>query len=66
MKTVKPVDVMDLIIREEELEYLIVFLCEKQYTLINFHDMMEKPYKYIELFNKFSQSRELNFEVSEK
>jgi len=65
MKTVKPVDVMDLIIREEELEHLIDFLCEKEYQLLMFLDMIVKPYKYIELFNEFLQSRKQEFEVSE-
>lgn len=63
--TVKPVDVMDLIIQEEELEHLVVFLCEKQYTLINLQNMIEKPYKYIDLYNKFLQSRKQYFEVRE-
>ena len=63
---IKPVDAMDFITKEELLEELIIFLCEKKLTLLYLYDMIAKPYKYINVFNEFLRMQKSESLVSEK
>jgi len=63
MNEIKSVDVMDFVNHEYLLKELTGFLCERQLSMLYFHDMICKPYKYSNVFNEFFKSQNLNFEV---
>lgn len=52
--TIRSEDIMDFITKEDLLGELVAFLCErKTKNLLYLYDMIEKPYKHVDVFNDF-------------
>ena len=63
--TIRSVDALDFLAREELLEKFVAFLVEKQYTLLSLYSLVEKPYKYTDTLNEFLQLVVPGFRVIE-